>query len=199
MNECLVIGVAGPSAGGKTTVSEKIVDRFGEQVVIISFDDYYKDLSHISYEERTKLNYDHPTAFDMDLFINHLQLLIKGVSINKPVYDFAQYTRTDQTVKVDAKKIIVVEGVFTLLDENIRKMLDIKIFVETDPDVCFIRRLKRDTTQRGRTTESVISQYLSTVKPMQEIFVFPTRKFADIVVLNGGLNNVVNEMISPLP
>ncbi len=196
MKNCIVIGIAGPSAGGKTTVTKKIIERFGDDVVVISYDDYYKSLSHIPFEERVNLNYDHPNAFDIDLFKNHLELLIRGESIKKPVYDYKTYTRTNETVEISPKRIIVVEGVFALLDEKIRKLLDVKLYVETDPDVCFIRRLQRDTVERDRTMESVINQYLATVKPMQEIFIFPTKKHADIVILNGGLNPVVNEMIN---
>ncbi len=196
MKSCLVIGIAGPSAGGKTTVAEKIIDRFGDKVTVVSFDDYYNDLSHLKFEDRVGLNYDHPSAFDNDLLIDHLRKLIEGKKVLKPVYDISQYTRTSEVVEVIPNRIIVVEGVFALLDDNIRDLLDIRIFVETDPDVCFIRRLTRDTKERGRTAESVINQYLETVKPMQEVFIFPTKKYADLVVLNGGLNQVVIEMIN---
>ncbi len=198
MDKCLVIGIAGPSAGGKTTVTEKILEIFNDEVIIIKYDDYYNDQSDIPFEERCKVNYDHPNAFDTELLIKHLSMLIKGNTIEKPTYDYTIHTRSNVVEKVEPRRIIILEGLFALLEERIRDLLDIKIFVETDPDVCFIRRLKRDTQDRGRTLESVIDQYLSTVKPMQEIFITPTRKFADVVVLNGGKNPVVIDMIKNL-
>ncbi len=198
MEKCLVIGIAGPSAGGKTTVTEKILEIFNDEVIIIKYDDYYKDQSEMSFDERCNVNYDHPNAFDTELLIKHLSMLIKGNTIEKPTYDYTIHTRSSVVEKVEPRRIIILEGLFALLEERIRDLLDIKIFVETDPDVCFIRRLTRDTQDRGRTLESVIDQYLSTVKPMQEIFIDPTRKFADVVVLNGGKNPVVIEMIKNL-
>lgn len=198
MKNNLVIGIAGPSAGGKTTVAKKIKEEFGEQVEVISFDDYYKNSSHLEFEERAKQNFDHPNAFDTDLLIEQLEMLIKGESIDKPVYDFTIHTRLDDTVRIEPKPIIVLEGLFALLNEDVRNLLDIKIYVETDPDVCFIRRLKRDIRDRGRTQECVIEQYLSTVKPMREAFIDPTKKYADIVFLHGGKNPVVIELIKHL-
>lgn len=198
MDKCLVIGIAGPSAGGKTTVTQKLSEIFNDEVIIIKYDDYYKDQSELSFEERCKVNYDHPNAFDTELLIKQLSMLIKGNSIEKPIYDYTIHTRSDVTEVIEPRRIIILEGLFALLEERIRDLLDIKIFVETDPDVCFIRRLKRDTRDRGRTQESVIEQYLNTVKPMQEVFINPTRKFADVVVLHGGKNPVVIDMIKNL-
>lgn len=198
MKDSLVIGIAGPSAGGKTTVAKKIKEEFGDQVEVISFDDYYKNLSHLEFEDRTKENFDHPNAFDTDLLVEQLNELINGNAIHKPIYDFTMHTRLDETMYLEPKPIIVLEGLFTLLNEEVRNLLDIKIFVETDPDVCFIRRLKRDIKYRGRTQESVIEQYLKTVKPMREAFIDPTKKYADIVFLHGGKNPVVIELVKHL-
>lgn len=198
MKKSLIIGIAGPSAGGKTTVTKKIKEEFGDKVEVLSFDDYYNNLSHLKFEERLHENFDHPDAFDTKLLINHLNKLIDGESINRPVYDFTAYTRLDETVLIVPKQIIVIEGLFALLHQEIRELLDIKIFVETDPDVCFIRRLKRDIRDRGRTQESVIEQYISTVKPMREAFIDPTKKYADIVFLHGGKNPVVIDLIKQL-
>ncbi len=198
MKDYLIIGIAGPSAGGKTTVTEKIKETFGDDVVIIKYDNYYNDQTHLSFEERIKVNYDHPNAFDTELLLEHLQLLISGQTVKIPTYDFSSYNRSDIVNEVKPKKIIIIEGLFTLLEESIRNLLDIKIYVETDLDICFIRRLKRDIDERGRTLDSVISQYTEAVKPMHEKFINPTRKYADIVVLNGGKNPVVNNMINSM-
>ncbi len=198
MENCLIIGIAGPSAGGKTTVTKKINEIFNDEVIIIRYDDYYKDQADMSFEERCKVNYDHPNAFDTDLLIKHLNKLVKGNSVEKPTYDYTMHTRSEVVEKIEPRRIIILEGLFALLEDRIRDLLDIKIFVETDPDVCFIRRLIRDTRDRGRTQQSVIDQYLQTVKPMQEIFINPTRKYADVVVLNGGKNPVVIDMITNL-
>lgn len=198
MKKNLVIGVAGPSAGGKTTVTTKIIEEFGNKVVVVSFDEYYKNQGHLKMEDRVTQNYDHPNAFDVDLLVSHLKCLINGESIDRPVYDFTMHTRKDETVRVEPKEIIIIEGLLTLHFDDVRELLDIKIFVETDPDVCFIRRLKRDISERGRTQESVIDQYMQTVKPMREAFIDPTKKFADVVFLNGGKNPVVSGLVNHL-
>ncbi len=196
MNNCLIIGIAGPSAGGKTTVTKKIKEKFGNEVIIIKYDDYYHDQAHLTPEERRKINYDHPNAFDTDLLIEHLKVLMSGKEVNIPIYDYTIDTRSNETKTVKPKSIIIIEGLFTLLEEEIRNLLDIKIYVETDLDICFIRRLKRDIKERKRTLESVIDQYVTTVKPMHEQFINPTRKYADFVVLNGGKNPIVIDMIN---
>ncbi len=198
MNKSLVIGVAGPSAGGKTTVTEKIKEEFGDSVVVVSFDDYYKNQDHLEFDERVVQNYDHPNAFDVDLLAIQLKELINGNSINRPSYDFTLHTRHSDTVLVEPREIIIIEGLLPLHFEEIRNLLDIKIFVETDADVCFIRRLKRNIRDRGRTQESVIEQYLTTVKPMREAFIDPTKKYADIVFLHGGKNPVVIDLVKHL-
>ncbi len=193
----LIIGIAGPSAGGKTTVTNKILEQFPEDTItVIKYDDYYKDQSELTMEERVKTNYDHPNAFDTDLLIADLMRLKSGVAIEKPVYDFVEHNRSEQTERIEPGNIIIVEGLFTLLESRIRELLDIKVYVTADSDECFIRRLKRDTVERGRTTESIINQYLNTVKPMKEKFIDPTRKFADVIVLRGGENHVAVQMVT---
>ncbi len=195
----LLIGIAGPSAGGKTTVTNKIMENFSEsEVTKISYDDYYKDQSHLSLEERKKTNFDHPNAFDTDLLIEHLTALVNGEAIEKPTYDFTVNNRSNEVEVLKPSKIIILEGLFSLLDDRLLELLDIKVYVEADPDECFIRRLIRDRNERGRSTQSVIDQYIKTVKPMQERFIEPTRKVADVVVLRGGENAVAIEMVSQL-
>lgn len=193
----LIIGIAGPSAGGKTTVTDKILEQFPENTItVIKYDDYYKDQSHMSMDERVKTNYDHPNAFDTDLLIADLMKLRQGMAIEKPVYDFVEHNRSEVTERIEPGNIIIVEGLFTLLESRIRELLDIKVYVTADSDECFIRRLKRDTVERGRTTESVIEQYLTTVKPMKEKFIDPTSKYADVIVLRGGQNLVAIQMVT---
>ncbi len=195
----LLIGIAGPSAGGKTTVTQKIMENFSDsQVTLISYDDYYKDQSHLTRDERKLTNYDHPKAFDTDLLVEHLTDLIKGKKIQKPIYDFTVNNRSKQTETLEPSNIIIVEGLFTLYEKQLRDLIDVKVYVEADADECFIRRLIRDRNERGRSTQSVIDQYLTTVKPMQERFIEPTRKFADVIVLRGGENGVAIEMVSQM-
>ena len=195
-NDILIIGIAGPSAGGKTTVANDIVDNFDKDIVtIISFDDYYKDQSHMEMETRYKTNYDHPNAFDIDLLLEDIKLLRKGITISKPIYDFTKHNRSLEVEQVKPTKIIVIEGLFVLLDKRIVDMLDIKLYVETDSDECFIRRLLRDIEGRGRTMDQVVDQYLKTVKPMYLEFIKPTKINADIIIPRGGGNNVAIELI----
>ena len=195
-NDILIIGIAGPSAGGKTTVANDIVDNFDKDIVtIISFDDYYKDQSHMDMETRYKTNYDHPNAFDIDLLLEDIKLLRKGITISKPIYDFTKHNRSFEVEQVKPTKIIVIEGLFVLLDKRIVDMLDIKLYVETDSDECFIRRLLRDIEGRGRTMDQVVDQYLKTVKPMYLEFIKPTKINADIIIPRGGGNNVAIELI----
>ncbi len=194
--DTLIIGIAGPSAGGKTSLTNKInANLTTSDVIIIKYDDYYKDQSHMSFENRLKTNYDHPSSFDTELLINDLKSLKKGDSIEKPLYDFKEHNRKKETEIVKPKKVIILEGLFTLLDEELRDLLDIKLFVLEDSDICFIRRLLRDTKERGRTIESVIEQYTKTVKPMQEKFVEPTKKYADLIVLRAKENDIAIKMI----
>lgn len=197
--DVLLIGIAGPSAGGKTTVTNLIRKEFSQDIVtVIAYDDYYKEQSSISLEERYLINYDHPNAFDSELLIKHIKMLKNGQVINKPKYDFVEHNRCKEFEQIKATKIIIIEGLFTLLEKEMLELIDIKVYVEADADECFIRRLKRDIKERGRTPEMVMDQYLKTVKPMQERFITPTRKNADVIVLRGGENKVAIEMVTHL-
>ena len=197
--DVLLIGIAGPSAGGKTTVTNLIRKEFDDDIItVIAYDDYYKDQSTIELEERYKINYDHPNAFDTKLLVKHLKKLKNVETINKPKYNFVEHNRETETETIIPTKIIIVEGLFTLLEKELLDLINIKVYVEADQDECFIRRLKRDISERGRTLEMVMEQYLNTVKPMQERFITPTRKNADVIVLRGGENIVAIEMVTHL-
>ncbi|MFA5005984.1 MAG: uridine kinase [Candidatus Izemoplasmatales bacterium] len=193
----LVIAVAGGSSSGKTTVVNKIMANLTEYpVVVIKHDDYYKDQSEMTMEERRAVNYDHPFALDNDLFIRQLKTLIAGNPIQKPIYDFVRFTRSPETETVRPAKIIVLEGILVLEDPRIRALVDVKIFVEADDDLRFIRRLRRDINERGRSMESVIDQYLKTVKPMFHEFVKPTKRYADIIIPNDYSHDVAVDLIN---
>ena len=191
----ILIGIAGGTGSGKTTLTRHLKEHFGQEVTVISHDNYYKRQDGKTYEERAKVNYDHPSAFDTDLLIEHLRQLKAGHSIQCPVYSYSDHNRTDRTVEIFPTKVIIVEGILIFQNPTLRDMFDIKIFVETDADVRILRRCLRDVEQRGRTLQSVVTQYLTTVKPMHEQYVEPSRKYADIVVLEGGHNLVALEMI----
>ncbi len=190
-----MIGVAGGTGSGKTTLTQHLKDSFGPDVTVISHDSYYKRQEGRTYEERAAQNYDHPSAFDTDLLISHLHELKEGRSIQCPVYSFADHNRTDETVTVDPAKVIIVEGILIFQNPTLRDLFDIKIFVEADADVRILRRILRDVEERGRTLQSVVSQYLTTVKPMHEQFVEPSKRYADIIVPEGGHNAVALDMI----
>ena len=192
--EVMLIGVAGGTGSGKTTLTEHLKQHFGEDITVIHHDSYYKR-QDIPFEERCKTNYDHPDAFDTPMLIEHLHALKAGKSVEVPVYSYVEHQRTDEVEIVHPSKVVLVEGILLFHDPTLRRMLDIKIFVETDADVRILRRALRDVRDRGRTLESVINQYLSTVKPMHEQFVEPSRKYADIIVLEGGHNLVALDMI----
>ena len=192
----LIIGIAGGTGSGKTTVANRINESLkGVNVVVLQQDAYYIDLSHFPLEERKKFNFDHPSAFDSDLLIKHLRKLIKGEEIRKPIYSFTDYTRKTETEKVLPQDIIILEGILVLGEEKMRDLLDIKIYVDADEDERFIRRLVRDTKERDRSMESVIEQYLTVVKPMFLQFVEPSKRYADIVIPQGGLNDVAIDII----
>ncbi len=192
----LIIGITGGTGSGKTTVARRIYEGLkGVNVVVIQQDAYYIDLSHLPLKERKKINFDHPSAFDNDLLIEHLNRLIKGKKIEKPIYSFTDYTRKKETEKVSPQEIIILEGILVLAEKKIRDLLDIKIYVDADEDERFIRRLIRDTKERGRSMESVIEQYLNVVKPMFLQFVEPSKRYADIVIPQGGLNDVAIDLI----
>lgn len=196
MAKPLVIGIAGGTGSGKTTVVRAILNALDvSRVSLLEQDSYYKDQKHLSFEERLKTNYDHPFAFDSDLLVEHLEELLAGRPVKKPVYSFITYTRTDETVTVEPTDVIIVEGILILEDKRLRDLMDIKVYVDTDADVRFIRRLVRDIRERGRTVESVISQYLEVVRPMHQQFVEPTKRYADIIIPEGGMNKVAVDVL----
>lgn len=192
----LVIGIAGGTGSGKSTVSKAILDSIPERnVAIIEQDCYYKDQSHLPAEGRVNVNYDHPLAFDTELLIEHIEKLIKGQAIEKPQYDFTVHNRKKQTLKVEPKDVILLEGILILDSPKLRELMDIKIFVDTDADVRIIRRIVRDMRERGRSLESVISQYLNIVKPAHNEFCEPTKRYADIIIPEGGYNKVAVDIM----
>ena len=194
-NNILVIGIAGGTGSGKTTLMKNLITRFSDDVTVLSHDNYYKRHDELPYEERCKLNYDEPAALETDLMANHLEALRRGESIRCPVYDFAIHNRSNETVLVKPQRVIIVEGILIFENKQLRDLMDIKIFVDTDADVRLCRRIKRDVNKRGRTLESVLQQYQQTVKPMHEKYVEPSKRFADIVVPEGGKNAVALDMI----
>ena len=191
----LVIGIAGGTGSGKTTLMKNLITRFSEDVTVLSHDNYYKRHDELTYEERCQLNYDEPAALETDLMAHHLDLLRRGEAIDCPVYDFTVHNRSDETVRIVPKKVIIVEGILIFENEPLRDLMDIRIFVDTDADVRLCRRIKRDVNKRGRSLESVLTQYQTTVKPMHEKYVEPSKKFANIVVPEGGKNLVALDMI----
>lgn len=193
--ETMIIGIAGGTGSGKTTLTNRLKERFGPDVSVVYHDNYYKAHDEMPYEERCKLNYDHPDAFDTDLMIEHIRQLKAGKPILCPVYDYTVHNRSAQTVEVQPTKVIIVEGILIFQNKDLRDLMDIKIFVDTDADVRILRRITRDVKERGRSLDSVVSQYLTTVKPMHEQFVEPSKRSADIIVLEGGHNVVALDMI----
>ena len=195
MSDVMTIGIAGGTGSGETTLLNRIVKQFKGEISVVFYDNYYKAHHELPYEERAKLNYDHPDAFDTDLVIEHINKLKNGESVQCPVYDYTAHNCSDKTVEIKPSKVIIVEGILVFNDPELCKMLDIKIFVDTDADVRILRRIVRDVQERGRNLESVVNQYLTTVKPMHEQFVEPSKRFADIIVLDGGYNLVALDMI----
>lgn len=193
----IIIGVTGGSGSGKTTVSKAIYNELhGEAIQIITQDTYYNDQSSMTMEERKAVNYDHPLAFDTELLIKQLADLRNNKAIEIPVYDYKQYTRSDKTVHVEPQDVIILEGILILDDERLRNLMDIKVYVDTDDDIRIIRRIKRDMAERGRSLDSIINQYLATVKPMYHQFVEPTKRYADIIVPEGGENHVAIDILT---
>jgi uridine kinase len=193
----IVIGVSGGSGSGKTSVTRSICERFEDKsVLVIEQDFYYKDQSDLPFEERLKTNYDHPFAFDNDLLVEHLHQLLEHNSVEKPIYDFKRHTRSDDTMLVEPKEVIILEGILVLEDERLRNLMDIKVFVDTDADLRIIRRLLRDINERGRTIDSVIEQYLSVVRPMHLQFTEPTKRYADLIIPEGGENHVAIDIMA---
>ena len=194
-NPILVIGIAGGTGSGKTTLMKRLVERFGDVVTVVSHDNYYKRHDEMTYEERCLLNYDEPAAFDTSLMVYHLEQLKNGRDIECPVYDFTVHNRSDETVRIVPKRVIIVEGILIFENQPLRDLMDIRIFVDTDADVRLCRRIKRDVNKRGRSLESVLTQYQQTVKPMHEKYVEPSKKYAHVVVPEGGKNYVALDMI----
>ncbi|MNW42262.1 Uridine kinase [compost metagenome] len=196
----LIIGIAGGTGSGKTTVARSVIDQLAtDKVTFISQDNYYNDQTHLSMVEREKVNYDHPFAFDNELLVEHLNLLKAGQAAYAPVYDFTIHTRSaDKSIELLPNQIIIVEGLFVLYDEKLRELLDIKVFVDTDSDVRILRRVLRDMEERGRSIHSIYQQYLSTVKPMHESFIEPSKKYADLIIPEGGHNEVGIQMLTVL-
>lgn len=192
----IIIGVAGGTGSGKTTVSQEILRRVGGgSIAFIQHDSYYRDQSHLPLEERAKLNFDHPDILESDLLVAHLQQLQRGQAVDIPVYDFTSHTRTEDTRRIEPKRVILVEGILIFAEPTLREVFDVKIYVDTDADVRFIRRLRRDITERGRTVESVIEQYERTVRPMHLEFVEPSKRYADVIIPEGGFNTVAMDMV----
>lgn len=192
----LVVGIAGGTGSGKTTVAKKIMSAVGrDKVAMLDQDSYYRDLGHMDLEERRQTNFDHPDAVEFELVREHVRTLISGVGVAKPVYSFKTSTRTGETVAVPPPEVIIVEGILALWDEDLRRLMDIKIFVETEDDIRIIRRLTRDVRERGRTLEHVIDQYLATVRPMHLTFVEPTKRYANLIIPEGGMNQVAISMV----
>lgn len=194
-NDILVIGIAGGTGSGKTTLMKNLINRFGDVVTVLSHDNYYRRHDELTYEQRCQLNYDEPAALETELMAQHLERLRRGEAIECPVYDFALHNRSQETVHIVPQRVIIVEGILIFENKDLRDLMDIKIFVDTDADIRLCRRIKRDVNKRGRTLESVLTQYIQTVKPMHERYVEPSKKYADIVVPEGGKNLVALDMI----
>lgn len=194
-SDILVIGIAGGTGSGKTTLMNNIMTRFEGNVTVLSHDNYYKRHDELTFEERSGLNYDEPNAIETSLMVEHLKALRAGQAIDCPVYDFTRHNRSDETIRLEPKPVIIVEGILIFENKSLRDLMDIRLFVDTDADVRLCRRIKRDVTKRGRTLESVLAQYQATVKPMHEKYVEPSKKYANLVIPEGGKNLVALDMI----
>ena len=195
MDNVMVIGIAGGSGSGKTTITEQLVEELGSDVTVITHDNYYRAHHEMTYEERTLLNYDHPDAYETELLVEHLAALRRGESVEVPTYDFSIHDRVEATTAVHPAKVIIVEGILLFFHPELRELMDIKVYVDCDADVRILRRIMRDVKERGRSLESVINQYLATVKPMHEAFVEPSKRFADIIIPTSERNPVALEML----
>ena len=193
--EVLVIGIAGGTGSGKTTLMKNLMGRFGDEITVMSHDNYYRAHDDLPYEQRCKLNYDEPAAFETELMVEHLHRLRQGQSVDCPVYDFTVHNRSSEVLHLEPKSVVMVEGILIFQHKALRDLMHIKIFVDTHADICLCRRIKRNVTKRGRTIESVLTQYQQTVKPMHDQYVEPSKRFADLVVLEGGKNLVALDMI----
>jgi uridine kinase len=192
----LIIGIAGGSGSGKSTVARRVVETLGEtSVALLDMDAYYRDMAHLSFAQRRRVNWDHPNAFDLELFVSHLEALAAGTPVRKPVYDFVAHARGAETVPVTPAEVVVVDGILLFVDARVRQLCDIKVFVDADADIRLVRRIRRDMRVRGRPLDEILEQYLSTVRPMHLEFVEPTKRYADVIVPRGGHNEVAVEMI----
>ena len=195
--EPIIIGVAGGTGSGKTTVASRILERVGtEHITYIAHDAYYRDLGHLPERLRAQVNFDHPDALETELLVEHLKELRQGRPVEIPIYDFTTHTRTERTERVDIAPVVIVEGILVFVEPELRELFDVKIYIDTDADVRFIRRLRRDLEERGRSVESVCEQYLSTVRPMHLEFVEPSKRYADVIIPEGGFNEVAIEMVA---
>ncbi|HEU0012461.1 MAG TPA: uridine kinase [Longimicrobium sp.] len=192
-----LIGIAGGTGSGKTTVARRIYDSLHlDSAVFLDQDAYYKELGHLSLEERAAVNFDHPDSLDNDLFVHHVEELLAGRPIDKPVYDFSRHTRAEQTIRVQPRDVVLADGILLFVEPRLRELFDLRIFVDADPDVRFIRRLRRDLEERGRSLDSVIEQYLTTVRPMHMTFVEPSKRYADVIIPRGGQNRAGIELVA---
>ena len=193
----VVLGIAGGTGSGKTTVARALVDRIGpDQVAYLEHDNYYRDLSHLSFDERSQVNFDHPDSFDTELLVKHIDLLKQGQAIDKPVYSYKNHERTSEVIPVQSQPLIIVEGILVLENPQLRSLMDVKLFVDTEDDIRLMRRLRRDIAERGRSLERVLGQYEATVRPMHLTFVLPSRRYADVIVPRGGGNVVAIQMVA---
>lgn len=191
-----IIGIAGASGSGKTTLSERILEEIGkDKIALLPHHAYYRNQDQRSFEERLKVNYDHPESLETELLIEHIHQLKNGQTVQLPVYDFVHHTRAKEVIQVEPKKLILIEGILIYVEKQLRQLFDMKLYVDTDQDICFIRRLRRDIVERGRTMESVVNQYLQMVRPSFLEFVEPTKRYADVIIPEGGLNQVASEMV----
>ena len=195
MSDIIVIGIAGGTGSGKTTITHEIVKSLGNNVTVITHDSYYKAHHDLSYDERVKLNYDHPNAYDTEMFAKDLEALRRGEIVECPIYDYTIHDRSENTITIHPTKVIIVEGIMIFHYEEIRKLMDIKVFVDADADIRILRRIMRDVKERARSLDSVINQYITTVKPMHEAFIEPSKRYADIIIPEGGQNIVALEML----
>lgn len=193
--DCIMIGIAGGTGSGKSTFTNKIKERFGDDVTVIYHDNYYRRRDDMTYEERTKVNYDHPDSLETDLLVEHLKMLKQGKSVECPIYDFTQHNRSNKTYTIQPSKIFLIEGILIFSDERLRDLFDIKVFVEADADERILRRIVRDVKERGRDIDNIMEQYLTTVKPMHSLYVEPTKTTADIII-NSGMNEVAFDIMS---
>ena len=195
--KCVVLGIAGGTGSGKTTVARAIVEQIGaEQIAYLEHDSYYRDLAHMSMEDRRRVNFDHPDAFETSLLVDHVKKLMSGQSVEQPVYSYESSVRTGETITVEPKPLIVIEGILVLENHALQSLMDIKIFVDTDDDIRLLRRVRRDTEERGRSLEGILGQYEATVRPMHLAFVSPSRRHADVIIPNGGRNHVAISMVA---